>query len=384
MVYIREMPEFVGRRHKEIWRAFNDAVVTGYLHDKSKNCVPCDLSFTLSEGQATKSDRLVLNPHEDYIMQPGDKMVVVSRNAKRVTEKVPVPPKRDEAELCEAPPFSLDLNCSHCSETEIVLISCDSVLDTILHSITEFALQKATVTVLVQPECEEQSHIPELIKDCREKGIELRVLKGDWCSEQVLYDAGVHTCSSIVLGSKFQDDVDEEHDHDAQLVSQLLLIKRTREEAYVRHAMTDPGCGEGKPLHVVGLSTYKDTQTLADVLSMSTLVPITVDLLNLDELMSGWITQVATQPAVAYFFREILATSLGCEIYVRKAVNYFPDTARDSEEAATSFRTIQEGARLHSETAIGFIQKGSRKVLLGAMANATVTLDDRVVVVAED
>jgi hypothetical protein len=56
---------------------------------------------------------------------------------------------------------------------------------------------------------------------------------------------------------------DEEHDHDAQLVSQLLLIKRTREEAYVRHAMTDPGCGEGKPLHVVGLSTYKDTQAKA-------------------------------------------------------------------------------------------------------------------------
>jgi hypothetical protein len=76
---------------------------------------------------------------------------------------------------------------------------------------------------------------------------------------------------------------------------------------------------------------------------------------RLMELSKVGCAQVATQPAVAYFFREILATSLGCEIYVRKAVNYFPDTARDSEEAATSFRTIQEGARLHSETAIGCV-----------------------------
>jgi hypothetical protein len=30
---------------------------------------------------------------------------------------------------------------------------------------------------------------------------------------------------------------------------------------------------------------------------MSTLVPITVDLLNLDELMSGWITQVSADTA---------------------------------------------------------------------------------------
>lgn len=54
---------------------------------------------------------------------------------------------------------------------------------------------------------------------------------------------------------------DEEHDLDAQLMSQLLLIKRIREEAHLYTATRDPaGCGDGRPLHVVGLSAYKDTQ----------------------------------------------------------------------------------------------------------------------------
>lgn len=39
----------------------------------------CDLSFTLSNGRAFETGgRLVLNPEEEYVMQPGDRLVVVS------------------------------------------------------------------------------------------------------------------------------------------------------------------------------------------------------------------------------------------------------------------------------------------------------------------
>lgn len=62
---------------------------------------------------------------------------------------------------------------------------------------------------------------------------------------------------------------------------------------------------------------------------------------------------MATQPEVAFFFREILSTSIGCEIYVRPAAGYFPTPALDDGTEAISFRAVQENARAKSETAIG-------------------------------
>eukprot|EP00873_Tetraselmis_striata_P020157 jgi/Tetstr1/440421/TSEL_028755.t1 len=387
MVYIREMPELVGRQHRQIWRAFTDAVVTGYLHQPREGGETCDLSFTLSNGRAFETGgRLVLNPEEEYVMQPGDRLVVVSPSDQRVTEHLPAAAPRADADICVSGDLLLNTADVAPSGSDIVLICCENILKTVLESIAEFSLQKPTITIVQEPGISlGDMDLNDTVKDCRERGISVSVITGDWGEEALLVEAGVATCSSIVLGNKFRDDNDEEHDLDAQLMSQLLLIKRIREEAHLYTATRDPaGCGDGRPLHVVGLSAYKDTQVLADVVSMSTVVPITVDLLNLDWLMSGWITQVATQPEVAFFFREILSTSIGCEIYVRPAAGYFPTPALDDGTEAISFRAVQENARAKSETAIGFIQMATRNVVLGARTTASVGVQDRVVVVAED
>jgi len=133
MVYIREMPELVGRQHRQIWRAFTDAVVTGYLHQPHEGGETCDLSFTLSNGRAFETGgRLVLNPEEEYVMQPGDRLVVVSPSDQRVTEHLPAAASHADADICVSGDLLLNAADVAPSGSDIVLICCENILKTVL------------------------------------------------------------------------------------------------------------------------------------------------------------------------------------------------------------------------------------------------------------
>uniref|UniRef100_A0A061RQP4 Uncharacterized protein n=1 Tax=Tetraselmis sp. GSL018 TaxID=582737 RepID=A0A061RQP4_9CHLO len=255
----------------------------------------------------------------------------------------------------------------------LVLIDCDNMLDTILETVSEFA--PATMDISVITGCDDllTTHGECLRNRFGREGLQLTFVKGECTDQAVLQSAGIAECDSVVIGNLQQCSRGAIDDHDATIVATILLIKWIREQA-----MTDISSQDTPSLHIVGLSGYKDTQLLADVLALSSSVPISVDMLNLDFLMSGWIVQVAAEPEVTLVFRELLASSAGSELYVRKGHLYVQgpnDTAY--------FREVQYAARRLGQTAIGFIQCESQAVLIGVSADLQVSIHDRVVVMAE-
>lgn len=74
-LYFKEWPELVGRRFGHVMRSFPHAVPVGV-----KRAAPPAGSGAAAEADGAALPRLLINPPDEYVMQPGDELLVVAED----------------------------------------------------------------------------------------------------------------------------------------------------------------------------------------------------------------------------------------------------------------------------------------------------------------
>jgi hypothetical protein len=103
---------------------------------------------------------------------------------------------------------------------------------------------------------------------------------------------------------------------------------------------------------------------------------LTAELLQPGELVSGMLLQVAHEPALAAALSELIDSSVGNELYLRRPERY------GLGSAGASFAEVAELARFRGETALGYVSGDQLHLVPSSGAAVHLSKDSRVVVLA--
>lgn len=340
--YLRHFPQFEGMSYGEVRRCFATALVVG-LFSGADNCPR-------------------LNPKDTEILTKDDKVVLLSNTSS-------IWPAEGMAKE-----YSSFLEYDHDSGQNsdekprpkhiVVAGWCGDIFD-LVHSLTLFAPRSShtVVTVLCGccpdnfPQNEEHEHI------------EFRYMCGEVEHSGALEEAGVPEADAIIIGpaENLPDGVSDANMLSLMVMLQDLLIM------YRRH--------RSNPCHVVGVVRCPQTVKVANYtvrdLAQGTM---TAELLQPDELVSGLIAQVTSEPALAPLLSELIHSMEGVEVNLRDPIDYDLNDLRP-----TTFAVVSEFARRRRETAIGYVTRQGVIVLAPTAADTHLFRNtDHIVVLSKD
>eukprot|EP00891_Asterochloris_glomerata_P002795 jgi/Astpho2/2795/fgenesh1_pg.00050_%23_80_t len=313
--YIQGFPELHGRTYRDSRRLFREGILCGYI---------------------SQDGALHLNPAETATLDRGDRLIVLANDdsfhphhgARATLERHWIgdhdgggPESRAEA-VREAPPTGSN-------HKRIVVLGWPGRIDDLAAGLSEYAVEGTVVSVVSQ-------EVPPGMPERRVNGCRFNHIQGDPSSWKSFQKAGMAEADSILLGSVPGIPSKEA---DAQMLANLMQI----EEFMAANRKQE------KPVHIV--TNIKHPETV----------------------------QVATEPDLAPLLSELVDSSDGQEIYLRR-----PERFGLVSEKPVSFSQVEEMARLDGETAIGYIESKEGTLHLAPRSTDQHLFDEhsRVVVIA--
>ncbi|KAF5843626.1 hypothetical protein DUNSADRAFT_10800 [Dunaliella salina] len=272
---------------------------------------------------------------------------------------------------------------------------------------------KVTLAIPEDPSCDDDYKALRADYDgLKINDARFRVLRGNMSSNEFLRKAGVPEADSVILGAVNPSDGWEPADADALVVATTLQLHSLLEDEASRYlaaqASTESkngktkSLGSGKvlkgnrPLSVVSCVAEERTK---DVLNnivapraawqgnpISTSLATTkgssrgvaLQVIMTQELMSGMLTQVASDPMLLGLFDDLLDEE-GSEMYMRA-----PEVYGVPVNVTKTWDEVQDAVRLFNTVCIGYLDQFG-KVHLGANSGTDITLlpTEKLVVIAE-
>ncbi|GMH41923.1 hypothetical protein BSKO_09842 [Bryopsis sp. KO-2023] len=333
-IYLQGYDQLTGKKFSEARRFFDQAIPCGIL----------------------RSDihRMELNPSENYVIQPKDRVVLVAQSLKaaRLTSKPAGEPSPWVKSVMKTP--------VHDKDTNILVLCFGTECDEFLAAMTEFSHESVCIHVVAS--CK-PANLPKNAGACR-----VKFLEGNPSSYRMLSRVGLDSMDSVVL-SGFGDMTAATAD--AQVISSLMQVQDLATKA-----------SREVPIHVVAPVNNPKSQEVAESLVSEGIrerMPCTMDLILPEEMSSGVLTQVAAVPRLDMVFKDLL-DSQGVELYIRD-----PSLYSLIGRGSTVWRDVMDVVRGAGETAIGYIDKEGT-VHTGPVASSTHAFEagDKLVVLAED
>jgi hypothetical protein len=196
------------------------------------------------------------------------------------------------------------------------------------------------------------------------EGRSVRFLEADVTRREAFERAGVASAHAVILGSVQAEDA---RDADARMLTSLLMVQD----------LCNSRCAPGKPPHIVACIQFPETvATATHILTELARTRLTAELLQPGELVSGMLLQVAHEPALAAALSELIDSSVGNELYLRRPERY------GLGSAGASFAEVAELARFRGETALGYVSGDQLHLVPSSGAAVHLSKDSRVVVLA--
>jgi len=234
------------------------------------------------------------------------------------------------------------------------------------------------------------------------RGKQVRVVKGDPADADTLRSAGVVGSDAVVMASPSGWAAQDE---DAGVVSTALALRGLLDEPGAasphtfahKHAGGGSGAHAERPLNFVCCVREERTRDVLRLLvgtdtAAQAQAPaqaqhgqhpharrhLTLDVVLADDLLSGMLTQVASDTLLQGVFED-LCSEAGKELYVRAPAAYDIPVGQQLR-----WGEVQERARANEDVAIGYIDRWGEVVLdLPADAIATLQEGERLVVIGD-
>lgn len=342
-LYVRDFPQMTSMKYGDVRRRFSTSILCG--------CFSGDDNMPH------------LNPQDDYIVQQDDKLIFLANSD-----------DFDPTSNGLAPEFHKFVEEGYSSirdgvpvpepkAKQLVVIGWCGDIQDLVDSLNMFAPCKTTVTVLCDC-CPD--NWPE---DDQDNSVEFRYLCGNVDHSGALEEAGVTEADAIIIGPA--DDLPD-NEADASLLSSIIMVQDLLIESHRPRS---------HPVHVVGVvrnpQTVKVANYMVKDLGQGT---ITAELLQPDELVSGLMAQVASEPSLAPLLSELIHSTEGQEVRLREPADYHIHDLKK-----TSFAEVAEYARTKSETAIGYVSMQGELFLAPEAGHKHVYRNtDHVVVIAKE
>lgn len=331
-IYIKEEPSMVGKTFGEALFIYEDSAVMGILP---------------AGGQAS------LNPPMNTVIQPGDKLVVVSEDD-------------DTMILSGLTDYKLDAAAIHTRTSpaagpeHTLILGWNRRAPIIIHELDAYVAPGSTVKVLSgtpQAEMEEACNCDEL------QNITLTIQHGDTIERRTLDSLDVTQFDHIITLSS--NDLHNAQEADARSLVTLLHLRDISEKT-------------GRHLAIVSEILDVRNRELAEVSRAD-------DFIVSDKLISLLMSQISENKSLAPVFEDLFDPE-GSELYLNPANDYV-QTGKP-----LNFYTVLEAARRQGHVAIGYRLKAlseDPKNAYGVVINPekskqiTFTEADRIIVLAE-
>ncbi|DBB14997.1 hypothetical protein WJX82_007629 [Trebouxia sp. C0006] len=310
--YLRDFPQMTSMKYGDVRRRFSTSILCG--------CFSAD-------------DRMPhLNPSDDYVFQEDDKLIFLSNTDNFSPTSHGLAPEFHKFvhEGYSSITDGMPVTEPHAKKL-LVVGWCGDIQD-LVDSLNMFAPGKTVVTVLC--DC-----CPENWPEDEENDVEFRYLCGNVDHSGALEEAGVCEADAIIIGPA-EDLPDNEAD--ASLLSSIIMVQ---------DLLIESQRPRSHPVHVVGVvrcpQTVKVANYMVKDLSQGTM---TAELLQPDELVSGLMAQVTSEPVLAPLLSELIHSTEGQEVRLREPADYHIHDLKN-----TTFAEVAEYARTKTETAIGYV-----------------------------
>ncbi|CAG9463034.1 unnamed protein product [Pedinophyceae sp. YPF-701] len=390
--YVKEVPSIVGMSIGDARKTIPRGVVCGVL----------------SPGSSKTRTRLQLNAPDSYVVQKGDKIVVFAENdqffspLQRVHERcdyllsrIARSIRRPES-TAAARVALLKSNMDQKAAEEIAVKQGkpkDSVKPTAgavvgpqrvimlgwqqdssltLQAMSEFLPEGSKVVIVHDGPLEPKPR-------ARVGPLEVSHIRAPAVSPDTLAEAKLAEADSLVVALEAvtaAEDGGERCGQDEALLPLLVTVQDMRRKAVALH-----GRAAVKDLHLVAVIADEGTRDAAEFVAASgaeNAPPLTMDLLQLDHMITGMITQVAAQPDVIHVYREILSAD-GNELFMKHPAVY-----NVPEGDGLTFGEMCDAAKRCGDTLLGILHADGT-CLLPPYQHQVVDIgpDDKLVVLSD-
>eukprot|EP00051_Salpingoeca_urceolata_P014006 m.177469 g.177469 ORF g.177469 m.177469 type:complete len:695 (+) comp17966_c0_seq2:173-2257(+) len=326
-IYMEEWPVLEGVTFSSVAFAFDDAIPIGVV----------------------SSDGIHLNPSDDLVLAPGDRVVVIAEDDDTYKPKV----RRTAPSPGILPPWKPDTPVPE----KFLFINWRRDMDDMIVALDK-QVPKGSILYLFSGKPER-----EQIKALREGGLDPTMLRnlrvfyrtGNSVLRKNLEELKLEEFHSILVLAEESDD--HRHASDSRSLATLLLVRdiqdTRRNQRSPRRAVLSP-MSLSTPLPEV-------TSLVSEVLDPHTRVLVSQidksDYVMSNDILSAAIAQISENRNLNPVFRELLGAD-GAEFYLRPARMY----VWDNEEAC--FWDIAARARARNETALGYRVNGVNKAII--------------------
>lgn len=339
--YIEGYKELAGKKFRDVWPLFPDAVVCGVK----------------PSGPNRRADAppVWINPPDDYTLGPTDGLLILAEDDD--TFSIKSPPAGWQPSAAPAPPPR------NAAAEQMLFLGWRRDLGTMVRELDEYVAPGSTLTLVSRLRKEEATEKLQLEGIGNLQNLKVRYWRGNLASRRDLELLKVQEYDSIlVLADETEGGTPDEID--ARTLMSLLLIRDIQKKAGVR----------GVPV----LSEIRDPRTkeLAKVAEAS-------DYVVSNEIVSMLLSQISENRHINAVWSDLFQAD-GSEIYLK-------DVGRYVQPGETpTFYDIMGRARSIGEIAFGYRRSGSvedSNVVINP-ADKTVPLElgpaDKIVVLAED
>ncbi|KAL3158654.1 hypothetical protein ABBQ32_011397 [Trebouxia sp. C0010 RCD-2024] len=341
--YIRNFPQLAGMTYGDARRRFSTSILCGWVSEKDS--LPH------------------LNPGDDYKFQENDKLIFLANtdsfapNTHGLAEEYQRVLKDGYSSIRDAAPQR-----EPPLKKVVVVGWCGDIQD-LVDSLNMFATGRTVVTVLCDC-CPEDW--PE---DDDQTEVEFRYLCGNTDHSGALEEAGIMDADAIIIGPA--DDLPD-NEADASMLSSIIMIQ---------DLLIESERPRSSPVHVLGVVRCPQTVKVANYmvrdLAQGTM---TAELLQPDELVSGLMAQVTSEPTLAPLLSELIHSTEGQEVRLREPADYHIHDLKK-----TTFAEVAEYARTKTETAIGYVSMQGELFLAPEAGHKHIYRStDHVVVIAKE
>lgn len=344
--YVEGYKELAGKKFRDVWPLFPDAVVCGVKTDQSGP----------ARGQG--GPQMWINPPEDYTLGPNDELLILAEDDDTFSIKNPP----IGWQRTEPPPFEP----AQPQPERLLFLGWRQDLGVMVRELDEYVAKGSTLTLVSSLTKEEASERLKLEGIGDLKNVSVRYWQGNLAARRDLEMLKVQEYDSILVLADDSEEGREPEEVDARTLMSLLLIRDIQKKNGVR----------GVPV----LSEIRDPRTkeLAKVAEAS-------DYVVSNELVSMLLSQVAENRAINDVWADLFQSE-GSEIYLKNAHRY----AGPNE--TVTFYDIMGRARAKAEIALGYRKAdqadGAQAGVFINPADKTVplvfTAADSIIVLSED
>lgn len=320
-VYFAEFPQLVGAPYRAAQLAFDACAVMGIV-------------------QADES--VVLNPHPDRPMQPGEKLIAIAEDDSMFVPRQPTAPLHA---------LPADPGASVAAEQRIVIVGWSALGPRVLTEMDEFLDESTVVELIVDPRLVDVETIPAQIRVYK---IRVRITELEGGPEVAAEHAARSPFEKVILlGYRDALGVD---DADSRTMLTLLAFHNMAER-------------DGTSSRIVAELLDQRHAPLAEASGAD-------DFIVSDQLTSLMLAQLSENIELRQVFADLFDRE-GCAVELRPAARY-------GAQHATAFAQVVLSASMQGHSAIGYRRAGDGEVVVNPPKSAPLKLtkDDEILVIA--